>query len=133
MAVIPKSNIKFPDGTSLQDVYDNAGGGASASGTNETTFTIDEDNISGTAAITELRYSRGATTDDAFGIIQWNEASGPYFELLKLNAGDTAKYKASIMVDKIYIGDTNTYIYKDANGNMVFHVATGKNIKFEEG
>ncbi|MDD3064611.1 MAG: hypothetical protein PHX50_17665 [Massilibacteroides sp.] len=100
------SEIESWDGSAWQTV--GSGGGL---GTNETSFTIDKDNVSGTAAITELKFNRGEA--DAAGIIQWDEASGPFFEFLRLDTGDATKYKAAIMVHRIYIDNTDTYLERD--------------------
>lgn len=113
------SNMIFPDGTTLQEYLDQI------TGINGTSFTIDKDNTSAGVS-TSINFNRGST-EASDAQLKWNETIDK-FEFIQ-----TTGVLADISVDKIYLGNDNTYVDKNGSGDLELHVASGKAFKFVVG
>jgi hypothetical protein len=112
-------------GTSGSPVWVGIGGGASATGTNNTTFTLDEDNV-GAGVNTALKFNRGSSGDDAR--LLWSETYGKFYL-------DDGTNKKPLSVSDIetedgisFDGATKNYTMKenDVTGDLEVTMPTGK-------
>jgi hypothetical protein len=133
MAVIPKSNIKFPDGTSLQDIYDaissGSGGVTVCTSTTKPTSPSEGDLIYVTdnAAGKELEHYDGSswqTVNDNSGSVQNPMTADLDAANYKIDNISAAQFGNSTIYGRIIWDDTNNrfrfYKYDggDINGDI---------------
>lgn len=112
-------------------------GGLNSLGTNESSFTINIDNMSGIAGAPALWFNRGSATEMAG--FSWYDGAGSIPGMIQAvrTYNGSGNYPCSINVDRIYFGvdfADPTWIGIDyTTGNLVVHLGTGKSLKFENG
>lgn len=109
-------------GTAGSPVWEGVGG-ASSTGTDNTTFTIDQDNT-GVGVNTALKFNRGSSGDDAR--LMWSETYGKFYL-------DDGTNKKPLSVDSLetddgisFDGATKAYTIKETSGDLEVTIPTGK-------